>query len=105
MAARAAEGEGNSGRHGKGIATLSGGTPEIMRTGYYDPRKKRGHFPFDDRLGLVGRYTPAVAREAAGYAVGHPCRGAAAEFAGKIIRGRGKGAGRASRSGRAASGA
>ena len=60
--------------------TLSGGMPEIMRTSYCDPRKKRGHFPFDDRLGVVGRYPPAVDREAAGYAAGHPCGGAAAEF-------------------------
>ena len=116
-----AEGERNSGRHGKRIVTLFGETPEIMRTSYYDPRKKRGHFPFDDRLGLVGRYTPAVAQEAARYAVDHPYGGAAAKFsrthgfrmsadtvrhlvrsagragarfAGKIMRGRGKGAGR-----------
>ena len=56
-------GERNAGNHGKKIVTLFGETPEIRRMYVYNRETKTGHYPFDDRLGLVGRYTPAVANE------------------------------------------
>ena len=35
---------------------------------------------FDDRLGLVGRHTPAAANEMVRHAVDHPCKDAADAF-------------------------
>ena len=73
--------ERNGGNHGKGIVTLFGPLPAIERTYYYDTEKKCGHYPFDDRLGLFGRYTPALCAEAMRYAVNHPYADASREFA------------------------
>ena len=75
------ESERNGGRHGKKIVTLFGQLPEIRRTYYYDTATKEGHYPFDDRLGLYGRYTPALCAEAMRYAVYHPYGDAEREFA------------------------
>ena len=74
-------GERNGGRHEKKIVTLFGPIRPIGRTYYYDTEKHEGHYPFDDRLGLVGRYTPAVCAEVMRYAVNHPYADAAREFA------------------------
>jgi len=76
-----APGERNGGRHAKSLVSLFGEMPAIRRTYYYDTRKKKGHYPFDDRLGLFGRYTPALCAEAMRYAVSHPYGDASREFA------------------------
>ena len=73
-------GERNAGNHGKRIVTLFGELPEIRRTYYWNEDSHSGHYPFDDRLGLVGRYTPAAADEMARYAVSHPYKDAAEAF-------------------------
>ena len=73
--------ERNGGRHGKRIVTLFGPIQPVERTYYYDTERHEGHYPFDDRLGLTGRYTPAVCAEAMRYAVNHPYADAAREFA------------------------
>ena len=73
-------GERNAGNHGKRIVTLFGELPEIRRTYYWNEDSHSGHYPFDDRLGLVGRYTPAAANEMARYAVSHPYKDAAEAF-------------------------
>ena len=72
--------ERNAGNHGKRIVTLFGELPEIKRTYYWSEDSHSGHYPFDDRLGLVGRYTPAAANEMARYAVSHPYKDAAEAF-------------------------
>ena len=64
--------ERNAGNHGKRIVTLFGELPEIKRTYYWNEDSHSGHYPFDDRLGLAGRYTPAAADEIARCAVSHP---------------------------------
>ena len=73
-------GERNAGNHGKRIVTLFGELPEIRRTYYWNEDSRRGHYPFDDRLGLAGRYTPAAANEMIRYAVSHPYGDAADGF-------------------------
>ena len=73
--------ECNGGCHEKRIVTLFGMLPPIKRTYYYDTERKDGHYPFDDRLGLFGRYTPALCAEAMRYAVNHPYGDASREFA------------------------
>ena len=72
--------ERNAGNHGKKIVTLFGELPEITRTYYWNEDSRSGHYPFDDRLGLVGRYTPAAANEMVRHIVDHPYKDAAAEF-------------------------
>ena len=72
--------ERNAGNHGKRIVTLFGELPGIRRTYYWSEDRRAGHYPFDDGLGLVGRYTPAAANEMARYAVSHPYRDAAEAF-------------------------
>ncbi len=57
-----------------------GETPAIKRPYYYNEDTKQGHYPFDDKLGLIGRYTPAVANEMIRYAVNHPYEDAAKAF-------------------------
>ena len=73
-------GERNAGKHAKRIVTLFGETPAISRTYCWNRDSRRGRHPFDDRLGLVGRYTPAAADEMVCWAVGHPYRDAAEGF-------------------------
>ena len=72
--------ERNAGNHGKRIVTLFGMIPEIKRTYYWNEDSGKGHYPFDDRLGLVGRYTPAAANEMVRHAVCHPYKDASEEF-------------------------
>ena len=64
--------ERNAGNHGKRIVTLFGELPEIKRTYFWNEDSRRGHYPFDDRLGLIGRHTPAAANEMIRCAVDHP---------------------------------
>ena len=73
-------GERNAGNHSKKIVTLFGELPEIKRTYYWNEENRSGHYPFDDRLGLIGRYTPAAANEMTRYAVSHPYKDAAEGF-------------------------
>ena len=75
------KGERNGGRHAKEVVTLFGRLPPIARDYYYDTAAKAGHYPFDERLGLTGRYTPALCAEAMRYAVNHPYGDASREFA------------------------
>ena len=72
--------ERNAGNHGKRIVTLFGELPEIKRTYFWNEDSRRGHYPFDDRLGLIGRYTPAAANEMIRSAVDHPYKVAAETF-------------------------
>ena len=72
--------ERNAGNHGKKIITLFGELPEILRTYFWNDISRKGHYPFDDRLGLIGRYTPAAANEMIRYAVDHPYKDAAEAF-------------------------
>ena len=72
--------ERNAGSHGKRIVTLFGELPEILRTYFWNEDRRKGHYPFDDRLGLVGRYTPAAADEMIRCAVDHPYKDAAEVF-------------------------
>lgn len=72
--------ERNAGNHGKKVVTLFGELPEIKRTYYWNEDTRKGHYPFDDRLGLLGRYTPAAANEMVRYAVSHPYKDAADGF-------------------------
>lgn len=74
------ESERNAGNHGKKIVTLFGELPGIRRTYYWDDDAGAGHYPFDDRLGLVGRYTPAAANDMIRHAVGKPFAEAADGF-------------------------
>ena len=77
------ESERNAGNHPKRIVTLFGELPPIMRTYWYDADEHRGHYPFDDRLGLVGRYTPAACADMIRCAVDHPFADAAKDFSAK----------------------
>lgn len=72
--------ERNAGNHGKKIVTLFGETPEIKRTYYWNEATHKGHYPFDDKQGLVGRYTPAAANEMVRHAVNHSYKDAAEAF-------------------------
>ena len=74
------ENERNAGNHGKKIVTLFGELPPIKRTYYWNEDTHKGHYPFDDRLGLIGRYTPAAANEMSRFAVKHSYKDAAEDF-------------------------
>ena len=52
----------------------------LQRTYYYSKETRHGHYPLDERLGLVGRYTPALVEEMVRAAADRPYREAAAEF-------------------------
>ena len=74
------EEERNAGNHSKNIVTLFGEIPGIKRTYYWNEDARKGHYPFDDKLGLIGRYTPAAANEMVRYAVNYPYKDAAEQF-------------------------
>lgn len=38
--------------------TLFDELPEIPRTYFWNEDSRRGHYPFDDRLGPIGRHAP-----------------------------------------------
>ena len=73
----------NAGNRPKRIVTLFGELPPIRRTYWYDEDGRRGHYPFDDRLGLVGRYTPAACADMIRSAVDRPFADAARDFSAK----------------------
>ena len=73
----------NAGNHPKRIVTLFGELPPIRRTYWYDEDGHEGHYPFDDRLGLVGRYTPAACADMIRSAVDRPFADAARDFSAK----------------------
>lgn len=73
-------GERNAGTKSIDVVSLFGPVGTISRTYYYDRDSRRGHCPWDERMGLVGRYTPALVEEVARAAEGGPYRKAAEEF-------------------------
>lgn len=77
------ESERHAGNHSKRIVTLFGETSPIKRTYWYDEETHKGHFPFDEKLGLIGRYTPAASADMVRCAVDHPFADAAKEFSSK----------------------
>lgn len=77
------ESERNAGNHPKRIVTLFGELPPIRRTYWYDEDGHEGRYPFDDRLGLVGRYTPAACADTVRSAVDRPFADAARDFSAK----------------------
>ena len=77
------ESERNARNHPKRIVTLFGELPPIRRTYWYDEDGYEGRYPFDDRLGLVGRYTPAACADTVRSAVDRPFADAARDFSAK----------------------
>ena len=80
-------GERNGGIHRKDIVTLFGTVKSIPREYYWNSTRKDsagerkcGHYVFDERLGLVGRYTPAVVNEVLRLAATHDYEEAAVDF-------------------------
>ena len=73
-------GERNAGTKSIDVVSMFGPVGTISRTYYYDREKRRGHYPWDERMGLVGRYTPALVEEVARAAEEAPYKKAAAEF-------------------------
>ena len=73
----------NAGNRPKRIVTPFGELPPIKRTCRYDEDGHEGHYPFDDRLGLVGRYTPAACADMIRSAVDRSFAAAARDFSAK----------------------
>ena len=73
-------GERNAGTKSIDIVSMFGPVGTISRTYYYDKDSHRGHYPRDEQMGLVGRYTPALVEEAARAAADAPYKKAAEEF-------------------------
>ena len=73
-------GERNAGTKSVDVVSMFGPVGTISRTYYYDKASRRGHYPWDEQMGLVGRYTPALVEEVARAAQDSPYRKAAEEF-------------------------
>ena len=76
-------GERHGGVHEKKVVTLFGQVGPIPRAYYHskgDEDGGAGHYPWDERMGLVGRYTPAVVSEVLRLAAIHGYEEAAQEF-------------------------
>ena len=73
-------GERNAGTKSIDVVSMFGPVGTISRTYYYNKGKRRGHYPWDEQMGLVGRYTPALVEEVARAAEEAPYKKAAAEF-------------------------
>lgn len=75
-------GERHGGVHDKTVVTLFGPEGPIPRAYYHAKGGKDGggHYPWDERMGLVGRYTPAVVAEVERLAAIHGYEEAAQEF-------------------------
>lgn len=73
-------GERNAGTKSIDVVSMFGPVGTISRTYYYDKEKRCGHYPWDEQMGLVGRYTPALVEEAARAAEDAPYKKAADEF-------------------------
>lgn len=76
-------GERNAGTKSIEVVSMFGSVGKISRTYYYDKNNHRGHYPWDERMGLVGRYTPALVEEVARAAQSGPYEKAASEFSRK----------------------
>ncbi|MBR0066173.1 MAG: ISKra4 family transposase [Kiritimatiellae bacterium] len=77
------KGERHGGTHGKDVDTLFGPVGPVPRTYYYGKDAggtKSGHYPWDERMGLLGQYTPAVVSEVLRLAAMHSYEEAAQEF-------------------------
>ena len=74
-------GERNAGTKSIDVVSMFGPVGTISRTYYYDKANRRGHYPWDEQMGLVGRYTPALVEEVARAAEDAPYKKAADEFA------------------------
>ena len=72
-------GERHGGVHGKDIVTLFGPVGPVPRA-YYHSKGHGGHFPWDERMGLVGGHTPAVVSDVLRLAAIHGYGEAAQEF-------------------------
>ena len=77
------KGERHGGVHEKDVVTLFGPVGPVPRT--YFHRKgadgaRCGHYPWDERMGLMGQYTPAVVSEVLRLAAIHNYEEAAQEF-------------------------
>ena len=73
-------GERNAGTKSIDVVSMFGPVGTISRTYYYDKNSHSGHCPWDERMGLVGRYTPALVEEVARAAADAPYKKAADEF-------------------------
>lgn len=73
-------GERNAGTKSINVVSMFGPVGTISRTYYYDKDNRCGHCPWDERMGLVGRYTPALVEEVARAAENDPYKKAADEF-------------------------
>ena len=73
-------GERNAGTKSIDVVSMFGPVGTISRKYYYDKDSRRGHYPWDEQMGLVGRYTPALVEEVARPAADGPYKKAAAEF-------------------------
>ena len=73
-------GERNAGTKSIDVVSMFGPVGTISRTYYYDKGSHRGHYPWDEQMGLVGRYTPALVEEVARAAENAPYKKAAEEF-------------------------
>ena len=73
-------GERNAGTKNIDIVSMFGPVGTIGRTYYYNKESHRGHYPWDEQMGLVGRYTPALVEEVARAAEECPYKKAAEEF-------------------------
>lgn len=74
-------GERNAGTKSIDVVSMFGPVGKISRTYYYDAANRCGHYPWDEQMGLVGRYTPALVEEAVRAAEEAPYKKAADEFA------------------------
>ena len=73
-------GERNAGTKSIDIISRFGHVGTIKRTYYYDKINRCGHYPWDEQMGLIGRYTPALVEEVARSAEAGPYKKAAEEF-------------------------
>ena len=77
------KGERHGGTHGKTVDTLFGPVGPVPRAYFHKKDAdgtKTGHYPWDERMGLLGQYTPAVVSEVLRLAAIHNYEEAAQEF-------------------------
>ena len=77
------KGERHGGTHEKSVDTLFGTVGPVRRTYFHKKEAdgtKTGHYPWDERMGLMGQYTPAVASEVLRLTAIHNYEEAAQEF-------------------------
>ena len=77
------KGERHGGTHGKTVVTLFGPVGPVPRAYFHKKDAdgtKTGHYPWDERMGLLGQYTPAVVSEVLRLTAIHNYEEAAQEF-------------------------